>query len=99
MLLTKLDGASEMIPRPPPPIPYLCEVQAMEACILDGAAPVVPLALSRDFARTVLAIYGCRQRPRGSNCDAGLVEPKVRREEVAARQANPSRRATRPSPV
>ena len=37
--------------------PYLCEVQAMEACILDGAAPVVPLSQSRDFLRSVLALY------------------------------------------
>ena len=37
--------------------PYLCEVQAMEACILDGAAPVVPLSQSRDILRTVLALY------------------------------------------
>jgi len=29
----------------------------MEACILDGAEPVVPLSLSRDFLRSVLAIY------------------------------------------
>ncbi|MGC9346695.1 MAG: Gfo/Idh/MocA family protein [Anaerolineae bacterium] len=37
--------------------PYLCEVQAMEACVLDGADPVVPLSRSRDFLRSVLAIY------------------------------------------
>lgn len=37
--------------------PYLCEVQAMEACILDHAAPVVPLSMSRDFLRSVLALY------------------------------------------
>lgn len=37
--------------------PYLCEVQAMEACILDGREPVVPLSLSRDFLITVLALY------------------------------------------
>jgi len=37
--------------------PYLCEVEAMEACVLDGADPVVPLSLSRDFLRSVLAIY------------------------------------------
>lgn len=37
--------------------PYLCEVQAMEACILDGAAPVVPLSLSRNFLRSALAIH------------------------------------------
>ncbi len=37
--------------------PYLHEVQAMEACVLDGAEPVVPLSLSRDFLRSVLALY------------------------------------------
>lgn len=37
--------------------PYLCEVQAMEACILDGAAPVVPLSHSRIFLQSVLALY------------------------------------------
>ncbi|MCL4302464.1 MAG: Gfo/Idh/MocA family oxidoreductase [Anaerolineae bacterium] len=37
--------------------PYLAEVEAMEACILDGAEPVVPLSLSRDFLRSVLALY------------------------------------------
>jgi predicted dehydrogenase len=56
MLLTGIDGSSEMIVTPAVD-PYLCEVQAMEACILDGVAPVVPLALSRDFARSALAIY------------------------------------------
>ena len=37
--------------------PYLCEVQAMEACLLDGAPPVLPLSTSRNFLRTVLASY------------------------------------------
>ncbi len=37
--------------------PYLCEIQAMEACVLDGADPIVPLGRSRDILRTVLAIY------------------------------------------
>jgi xylose dehydrogenase (NAD/NADP) len=37
--------------------PYLCEVEAMEACLLDGAEPVVPLRLSRDFLRSVLVLY------------------------------------------
>jgi predicted dehydrogenase len=37
--------------------PYLCEVQAMEACVLDGADPVVPLSRSRDFLKSVLAMY------------------------------------------
>ncbi len=37
--------------------PYLGEVHAMEACVLDGADPVVPLTRSRDFLRSVLALY------------------------------------------
>lgn len=37
--------------------PYLCEVEAMEACVLDGAGPVVPLSLSRVFLKSMLAIY------------------------------------------
>ncbi len=56
MIFTGLDGATETIMTPAVD-PYVCEVQAMEACVLDGAAPVVPLSLSRDFARSALAIY------------------------------------------
>jgi len=41
--------------------PYLCEVEAMEACVLDGADPVVPLSLSRNFLRSILAIYESAQ--------------------------------------
>lgn len=37
--------------------PYLHEVEAMESCVLDGAQPVVPLSLSRDFLRSVLALF------------------------------------------
>lgn len=56
MILTTLDGKAETIITPAVD-PYACEVAAMEACVLDGAAPVAPLALSRDFARSALAIY------------------------------------------
>lgn len=56
MIFTTLDGKTETIVTPAVD-PYACEVAAMEACVLDGAAPVVPLSLSRDFARSVLAIY------------------------------------------
>jgi len=41
----------------PPMDPYDYEVAAMEACVLDGAEPIVPLALSREFLRTILAMY------------------------------------------
>ena len=56
MTLTNRDGSTESITTPAVD-PYLCEVQAMEACILDHAAPVVSLAQSRDFLRSVLALY------------------------------------------
>jgi predicted dehydrogenase len=56
MTLTHRDGTTESIVTPAVD-PYLCEVQAMEACILDRAAPVLSLAQSRDFLRSVLALY------------------------------------------
>lgn len=37
--------------------PYFCEIQAMEACLLDGADPILPLSLSREFLRSILALY------------------------------------------
>ena len=55
-LLTTLDDKTEHFV-PSDINPYLCEVQAMEACILDSAEPVVPLSLSRDLLRSILAIY------------------------------------------
>lgn len=56
MTLTDLDNRSETLTTPAVD-PYLCEVQAMEACVLDGAAPVVTLEDSRNFLRSMLAIY------------------------------------------
>lgn len=55
-LFTSIDGDQEEIITPAVD-PYICEVQAMEACVLDGADPVVPLSSSRDFLRSVLALY------------------------------------------
>jgi predicted dehydrogenase len=56
MTLTNLDDGAEQIVTPVVD-PYLCEVQAMEACVLDGAAPLVTLADSRSFLQSMLAIY------------------------------------------
>lgn len=56
VIFTSIHGATETIVTPAID-PYLCEIQAMEACLLDGAAPVVPLTQSRNFLRSVLAIY------------------------------------------
>ncbi len=54
--VTTIDGASKTITVPAVD-PYLCEVQAMEAILLDGADPILPLQQSRNFLRSVLAIY------------------------------------------
>jgi len=51
--------------------PYAREVAAMEACILDGAAPVVPLTLSRQFLRTVLALYESAATGRSVSLESG----------------------------
>jgi predicted dehydrogenase len=56
IIFTTKDGIEETIVIPAAN-PYLGEVEAMEACILGGAEPVVPLGHSRDFLRSILAIY------------------------------------------
>lgn len=56
MTLTDLDDCTAQIVTPAVD-PYLCEVQTMEACVLDGAAPLVTLADSRAFLQSMLAIY------------------------------------------
>ncbi len=50
------DGKQETIVVPASN-PWQKEVEAMEACVIDGAAPVVPLSLSREFLKTALALY------------------------------------------
>jgi xylose dehydrogenase (NAD/NADP) len=56
MTITNRDGKVESITTPAID-PYICEVQAMEACILDGAVPVISLEQSRIFLRSALALY------------------------------------------
>lgn len=56
MLFSTYDGKTEEIVTPAIS-PYICEVQAMEACVLDGAAPVVPLSLSQQFLLSALGQY------------------------------------------
>ncbi len=56
MILTTRDGSRQEITTRAVD-PYLCEVQAMEACILDGAKPIVSLEDSRAFLRSALALY------------------------------------------
>ncbi len=56
MIFEPRDGSVEEIVTPAIN-PYLCEVQAMEACVLDGADPVVSLDLSREFLLSALGQY------------------------------------------
>ena len=56
LTFTATDRSREVI-RIPAVDSYEAEVKAMEACILEGAAPVVSLDLSRSFLRSVLALY------------------------------------------
>ena len=56
LTFTGTDRGQETI-RVPAVDSYEAEVKAMESCILDGAAPVVSLELSRDLLRSVLALY------------------------------------------
>lgn len=55
MVFTHRSGSSTNIVTPAKD-PYLCEVEAMEACVLEGAEPVVPLSTSRVFLQSVLAM-------------------------------------------
>jgi predicted dehydrogenase len=36
--------------------PYRYEVEAMESCIVDGSSPRVPLSMSREFLKSMLAV-------------------------------------------
>ncbi len=56
IIVTNRDGAEEQIVVPASN-PWQMEVEAMEACVLDGASPVVPLSLSREFLKSALAVY------------------------------------------
>ena len=56
--LTFIDtGRNQRVIRIPAVDAYEAEVKAMEACVLDGADPVVSLDLSRSFLKSVLALY------------------------------------------
>jgi len=37
--------------------PYRCEVEAMEACLIDGAKPVISLEQSKNFLLSMLALH------------------------------------------
>jgi predicted dehydrogenase len=56
MFLTTNDGRNETIVTPAKDA-YQTEIETMEACLLDGAAPQLPFHLSRMFLRSVLALY------------------------------------------
>ncbi len=55
VLVNDIHGNQETITIPPKNV-YLSEIEAMEACILDDAEPLLPLSLSREFLKSILAL-------------------------------------------
>ena len=56
ILLTRSDDTQETF-KFPGISPYQCEVEAMEACLLDDAKPLISLEQSKDFLRSMLALH------------------------------------------
>ena len=56
MFLTTSDGREETIVTPAKDA-YQTEIETMESCLLDGAAPKMTFEMSRRILRTVLALY------------------------------------------
>ena len=61
ILLLSRDGRSQVF-KFPGISPYQCEVEAMEACVIDHAEPVVPLEESRNFLQSMLALHESGRR-------------------------------------
>ncbi len=70
--VTSLEKGDEQTVTTEPRNPFLGEVEQMEACVLDGAQPMVPLELSREFVRTALAVYASAQSGRPEQIAARL---------------------------
>jgi predicted dehydrogenase len=60
IVLTRKDDTQEMF-RFPGISPYQSEVEAMEACLLDGAEQVISLEQSKNFLRSMLALHESAQ--------------------------------------
>ena len=60
ILLMRKDDTQEVF-RFPGISPYQSEVEAMEACLLDDAKPVIPLEQSKNFLRSMLALQESAQ--------------------------------------
>jgi predicted dehydrogenase len=56
ILLTRKDDSQEIF-KFPGVSPYQAEVEIMEACVLDGAEPLIPLEQSKNFLRSMLALH------------------------------------------
>jgi predicted dehydrogenase len=60
ILLTRSDDTQETF-KFPGISPYLCEVETMEACILDDTEPLISLEQSKNFLRSMLALHESAQ--------------------------------------
>lgn len=70
IIVTNTSGEQEIIIVPAKNT-YLSEVEAMEASVLDGAKPRLPLSLSRAFLQTVLALHESAQTSSLVHLDGG----------------------------
>jgi len=61
ILLHSRDGRSQAF-KFPGISPYQCEVEAMEACVIDRAEPVISLEESRSFLQSMLALHEAARR-------------------------------------
>ena len=60
VLVKDINGNHQTITIPPKNV-YLSEVEAMEARLLDDAEPLLPLSLSREFLKSILALHESAQ--------------------------------------
>ena len=72
------------------PMLFQCEVEAMEACVFDGADPVVSMADSRCFLKTILALYESAETGKVVRLDGSSIAGSCRRVAVRRHCVEPS---------
>lgn len=58
------DASEPLVTTFPPRDPFACEIQALEAAVLDGQPPLLPLAFSRQVTATLVALHEAAQHER-----------------------------------
>lgn len=58
------DASEPLVTTFPPTDPFACEIQALEAAVLDGQPPLLPLAFSRQVTATLVALHEAAEQGR-----------------------------------